>query len=89
MIKNNAIDFSVWEDHEPIEIQLEPECYVFKVTPGNSIKFVAVECRSEFEWAVRVSNGGKSIQLYPESDGNYELEVYENDVLLQDWFKYM
>jgi hypothetical protein len=89
MIKNSAIEFTVWEKDEALEIQLEPECYLFKIMPGDSIKFVAVQCLSEFEWSVRIDHREKSIQLFPESKGSYEIEIYENGVLLHDWLKYM
>ena len=89
MIKNSVIEFTVWEKDEALEIQLEPECYLFKIEPDNSIKFVAVQCQSEFEWSVRVDHRNKGIQLFPESKGSYEIEIYENGILLDDWFKYM
>jgi len=89
MIKNNTIEFSSWEKDEAMEIQLEPECYLFKIMPCNSIKFVAVQCQSEFEWSVRVDHRNKGIQLFPVSKASYEIEIYENGVLLNDWLKYM
>ncbi|MDB5211382.1 MAG: hypothetical protein JWQ30_2209, partial [Sediminibacterium sp.] len=37
---------------EEIEIQLEPECYLFKVLPGNEITFEGNSVITEFKWAL-------------------------------------
>ena len=86
---NHIIEFFLWEDDDLLEIQLEPEAIIFRVEPGNSIKFIATNCTMEFLWAVRISGKDNGLQLYPESKGSYDIEIYENDTLLDNWFKYM
>jgi hypothetical protein len=51
------------------------------------LKFVAVADENDFEWSLRIDVKLGGIQLFPE--GNSDIEVYENDELLEDWFKYM
>jgi hypothetical protein len=84
-----AIEFFAWKDDDPLEIQLEPECLVFKVLPDNALKFVAVNCDAEFLWTLRINHKNSGIQLFPESKGDYDIMIYENDSLLEDWFKFM
>lgn len=86
--KNQIIEFSLWKDDLPLEIKLEPECIIFKVEPGNTLKFVAVT-DDYFDWSLRIERKLCGIQLYPEGKGDYEIDVYENGELLEDWFKYM
>lgn len=86
---NHAIEFLLWENDHPLEIQLEPEAIIFRVEPGNSIKFIAVNCAIEFSWAVRVFSNGNGFQLFPDSKGDYDIEIYENGTLLDNWYKYM
>jgi hypothetical protein len=85
MMDGITIEFFCYENDKPYEIQLEPECYLFKVRPDNTLKFVA-KSDSPFAWAVRLDNG---IQLFPDTKGQYDITVYENDFILLDWFKYM
>ncbi len=86
---NQTIEFDLWKDYPPFDIQLEPECLIFKVTPSNALRFVAV-CDSEnFVWVVRGNPRNGGIQLYPQGMSNYEINIYENGILLEDWFKYM
>ena len=89
MINNVAIEFFLYEKDEPLEIQLEPECLIFKASPQNTIKFVAINCTAEFQWCLRINHKNNGIQLFPESKGDYDIEIYENDNLLDDWYKYM
>jgi hypothetical protein len=89
MDSKQAIEFHLWENDDPLEIQLEPECLIFKVSPGNSIRFIAVNCDADFHWSLRVVQKESTIQLFPESKGNYDIEIYEDNILLEDWFKYM
>lgn len=86
---NHIIEFFLWKDDHPLEIQLEPEAIIFKVEPGNKIKFTAVSYKGEFSWAVRISGKENGLQLFPESKGDYDIEIYENGALLDNWFKYM
>ena len=86
---NHIIEFFLWENDDQLEIQLEPEAIIFRVEPGNSIKLIAVNCAMEFSWAVRISSNGNGLQLFPDSKGSYDIEIYENDTLLDNWFKYM
>ena len=86
---NHTIEFDLRKDDLPLEIQLEPECLRFKVTPDNALKFVAVCDNDNFLWAVRGNPKDGAIQLFPEGKGNYEINIYENGILLEDWFKYM
>ena len=86
MMKDSVIEFTVWKEDKPLEIQLEPECFVFMVEPGGDIRFEATECAADFRWAVRVDNGNENgLQLYPESKSNYKILIYKNDVLLTEW----
>ncbi|MGF7074256.1 hypothetical protein [Mucilaginibacter sp. 3215] len=89
MENKHAIEFHLRKDDEPLNIQLEPECLIYKVSPGNEIKFIAVNCDADFHWSLRVANKERWVQLFPESKGNYDIEIYENGSLLEDWFKYM
>ncbi|WP_158826736.1 hypothetical protein [Mucilaginibacter lacusdianchii] len=87
-LKKHVIEFTLWKEDLPLEIQLEPECFIYKVEPGSTLKFVAVT-DDYFEWALRSDRKLGGIQLYPKGKGDYEIEIYENGELLKDWFKYM
>jgi len=89
MSDNSVIEFLLYENDEPLEIQLEPEAIIFKVMAGNSIRFVAKNCDPDFAWALRIEHKICGVQLFPDSRGNYDIEIYENDALLLDWYKYM
>lgn len=86
---NHIIEFDLWENDQPFDIQLEPECLIFKVTPNNELRFVAICDDNDFTWAVRGNPKDGGIQLFPVGKGNYEINIYENGILLEDWFKYM
>jgi hypothetical protein len=88
-MSTSTIEFSCWQNDEPIKIQLEPEAFVFIVSQGNNLKFVGTSPANDFKWALRIDYKYKGIQLYPESSGKYEITIFENDALLEDWFKYM
>jgi len=76
MIKNSIIEFTVWKGDKSLEIQLEPECYLFTVEPDNDIRFKATECAPDFRWVVRVNDGEvKGLQLFPESKSSYEILI--------------
>lgn len=85
--QSHVIEFTLWKEDLPLEVQLEPECYIFKVEPGNTLRFVASADENEFKWSVIIESKSGGIQLFPEGDG--DIRVYENDELLKDWFKYM
>lgn len=82
------IEFDCWENDEPLQIQLEPEALVFKVTYPTSLKFLA-RCEQPFTWAVRVCPEDRWIQLFPECKHEYEIIIYEGNTLLENWYKYM
>ncbi len=88
MIKNR-IRFTCWEKDPTLEIQLEPEAVIFKVPPGNEICFVGISNTDEFKWALRIEHISRGIQLFPDSPGPFSIEIFENGVLLDDWYKYM
>jgi hypothetical protein len=84
---DSTITFVCWEKDEPLEIQLEPECFLFKVLPGNELTFKGIPLGDKpFEWALRVDRHG--VQLIPDH-WPYEIKVFENGMLLEDWYKYM
>jgi hypothetical protein len=89
MENKHSVEFHLWDNDDPLEIQLEPECLIYKVSPGSAIKFVAINCDSDFHWSLRVVHKENGIQLFPESKGTYDLQIYENGILLEDWYKYM
>jgi hypothetical protein len=43
---------------------------------------VAVNAESDFKWSLKIDHKVRGIQLYPESSGNYDIEIYENDILI-------
>jgi hypothetical protein len=88
-MSTSVIEFSCWENDEPIEVQLEPEAIIFIVSQGNSLRFVGTNSYNDFKWALRVDHKDKGIQLFPESSGIYKIEIFENDELVEDWYKYM
>ena len=81
MRDSSVIEFLLYENDEPLEIQLEPECFLFKATPKNSLRFVAKNCEPDFRWTLRIEHKIGAIQLFPDTKGNYDVEVYENDAL--------
>ena len=85
-IKSNEILFTSWDKDDTLHIQLEPEAIIFKLMPGNEILFEGFG--HDFYWALRYCKDG-FIQLFPEGKQVYEINVYENSVLLEDWYKYM
>ncbi|MGE9311642.1 hypothetical protein ACLOAU_08350 [Niabella sp. CJ426] len=81
----SIIEFTCFENDDPLEIQLEPEAIVFIVKNGKSLKFIGTSDINDFHWAVRVDHKAKGVQLFPESLGNYSIEIFENNELLEDW----
>ncbi len=79
---SNAITFTCWEKDKPIEIHLEPEALLFVVQPGNEITFKGIKIDGNFSWALRIDHKDRSVQLFPDSLGPYEIAIYENGVLL-------
>ena len=85
----NSISFNCWKNDEKLEIQLEPEVLIFEVLPGNEITFKATSSpNNDFRWDLRVDPNSRGIQLFP-AEGLIELEIFENGVLFEDWYKYM
>lgn len=76
-----VIEFDCWEHSEPYEIHLEPEAEVFIVKPHDEYRFVAI-CDTAFTWAVRFGSQSRGLQIYPESKGDYEVNVYLNNKLV-------
>ncbi len=86
-MQESIIEFICHDKGKPFEVQLEPECFIFKVQPKTTLKFVA-RYDGQFKWAIFSSNN--DIQLCPDSiPWEHEIDIYENDVLLEDWYKYM
>jgi len=88
-MNKSVIEFTCFEKDDPIEIQLEPEAIIFIAKNGKDLKFIGTSDIDDFHWAVRIDHKEKGIQLFPESLGNYSIEVYENDKLIEDWYKDM
>jgi hypothetical protein len=85
----NTIEFFSWEKDEPFEVQLEPEVLVFIVFPKNVLKFEAHKCTVDFKWGMRIDHKINGIQLFPDTQGSYEIKVYENEVLIEDWHSFI
>jgi len=85
----SVLSFICFAKDDPFEIQLEPEAIPFKVLPGNELTFKGISLQDElFRWSVRVNHESRGIQLFPEGK-HHEIEVFENGILLQDWYNYM
>lgn len=89
MVTKNVVTFTCWERDEQIEIQLEPEALIFKLLPGNEIRFEGCSSVTDFKWALRIDHTNKGIQLMPDIAEPYGIEIFENGKLLDDWYKYM
>lgn len=86
-MQESIIEFFCHDKSKPFEVQLEPECFLFNVQPKTKLKFVA-RYEGQFTWTMSTSNN--DIQLFPDDiHGEYKIEIYENDILLEDWYKYM
>lgn len=83
---SNEIEFLCWEKDKPFEIQLEPEPLVFTVFPNQIIKFVAINCQKDFRWSLRLDEG---IQLFASTLGDYEIQIFEDDLLIEDWYSFI
>ena len=84
-----SVSFNCWKYDEKLEIQLEPKALIFEVLPGDEIIFKVTSLPNEdFRWDLRVNHNTRGIQLFP-GKGLVELEIFENGVLLVDWYKYM
>lgn len=86
---SNTIEFTAYKTDEPYEVWMEPEPIRFCVLPGSTLKFIGSNASNTFTWAVRINHKNKEVQLFPESLDDYNVEVFENDHLLEDWYKYM
>jgi hypothetical protein len=84
-----VIEFILYKDDDPLEIHLEPEPIIFKVAPGNELKFIATNYISTFQWSLRIEHKDNAVQLFPDSTGKYDIEIYENGILLNNHYKYM
>jgi hypothetical protein len=86
---SSSVSFVCWKNDKKLEIQLEPEALWFEVLPGNEITFKAtVPPDTDFKWATRVDDDSKAVQLFPVGEFT-EIEIFENGVFLEDWYKYM
>lgn len=84
-----VLSFVRFAEDEPFEIQLEPEAITFKVLPGNELTFKGIPSAAvSFTWAVSIDHESRVTQPFPDR-GPYEIEIFENGVLLQDWYKHM
>ena len=88
-MNTSVIEFTCWEKDDPLQIQLEPEAIIFIVSPGKDLKFVGTSHLNDFKWALRVDHKDKGVQLFPESLGNYSIEIFEKNESVEDWYKYM
>ncbi|MBD2768349.1 hypothetical protein IC235_10635 [Hymenobacter sp. BT664] len=87
---SNSITFTCWNGDEPLDIQLEPEAIRFRVLPGNELTFTGKLFSTEnFKWALRIEHHSKDIQLMPDVDELFEIEIFENGVRLDNWHNYM
>jgi hypothetical protein len=86
---SNIIEFFCYQHDIPLEIQLEPEAVIFIASPGNAIKFVAINVNDDFKWSIRIGSEDRCLQLFPDTLGHYDIEVYENNDLITDFYKYM
>lgn len=88
---SNVIEFFCYENDMPLEIQLEPEAITFVASPGNDIKFIAINTNDDFKWSIRFESESKNrgLQLFPDTLGDYDIEVYENNALITDLYKFM
>jgi hypothetical protein len=85
----SVLSFVCFVKDDPFEIQLEPEAVLFKVLPGNELTFKGGSPQDgSFKWVISVDYKSRVTQLFPEGHP-YEIEVFENGILLQDWYKYM
>ena len=75
----NRISFTCWIGDKPLDVQLEPEAFVYTVSPGEELTFVGVCSDNKFKWVLRNSDGG--IQLFPESvQLFYTVRIYKNGI---------
>ena len=84
---SNIVEFILYEKDAPLNIQLEPECFNFKVLSSQKIRFVQKTDDKNFRWVIRICDeASKGIQLFPDGESSFEnVEVYINDELLLDW----
>nr|WP_288834628.1 hypothetical protein [uncultured Flavobacterium sp.] len=81
----NGIEFTCWENDEVIEIQLEPEAFIYKVYPGDTIRFIPKYSTSEFRWTLRIDHYSKGVQLFPDPSNSYDIiEIYRNNELIEN-----
>ena len=80
---SQSVEFTCWENDKPLEIQLEPEAFLFTVEPKNTIRFEATNSKDDFRWALRITHEHRGIQLFPE--GSYDrIRIYMNDQMMDD-----
>ncbi|RZK33819.1 MAG: hypothetical protein EOO57_12425 [Hymenobacter sp.] len=85
----NAITFACGKDDKLLEVQLEPEALIFRVPPGNEITFTGESDAGSVEWSMQFYQAENLVQLCPASKEFFDIAIYENGVLLDDWWKYM
>jgi hypothetical protein len=85
-MNRSIIEFTCFENDDPIEIQLEPEAIIFIAKDGKDLKFIGTSDDDNFCWSVRVDHKVKGVQLFPVSLGNFSIEIFENNRLIEDWY---
>lgn len=80
-IKTYTIEFDCWDNDHSVHIQLEPEAFEFSCKGHDKLRFVA-QCDSDFLWAVRFDRQSIGVQLYPETRGKYDVQVFLNGELI-------
>ena len=88
-MSTGIIEFTCWETDEPLEVQLEPEAITFIIAKGSDLKFIGTSSADDFKWTLRIDHANKGVQLFPETKGYYDIKIFENDKLVEDWYKYM
>jgi hypothetical protein len=61
---SNIIEFFCYQNDMPLEIQLEPEAVIFVASPGNTIKFVAINSNDGFKWWIRIGSEDRGLQYF-------------------------
>ena len=75
----NEISFVCWIGDKSLDVQLEPEAWVYTVELGEELTFVGICTDNNFKWAIRTSEEG--VQLFPESAQLfYGIRIYRNGI---------
>jgi len=82
----NHVTFACGKNEGKLTIQLEPEALVFEVLPVNEISFEGSNAEN-IGWSMSFDRTENFIQLCP--TGVFDITIYENGVLLDNWWKYM